>query len=180
MKKIKRILLTIKMLFLLRVNVSLIIYRDVLPKVLRYCGACGKYKPEEQFEKGTSFKDKFHPVCNKCRSDNPKAMINCIFNVVSDNTGIEVDDIKKETRKREIVEARMQVILFLKEFTDLSLSGIGSKVGGKDHATVLHGIKTINNLCDTNKALKSQIDYSRSVIINKTRKYRSVKLKIAN
>jgi len=49
-------------------------------------------------------------------------------------------------------------MFFSKSLTKSSLSTIGSIIGGKDHATVLHACKTVNNLMDTDKRFKSQID----------------------
>jgi len=63
-----------------------------------------------------------------------------------------------KTRKREIVQARQIAMFFSKNLTKSSLSTIGSLIGGKDHATVLHACKTINNLIETDKRFKSQVD----------------------
>ena len=46
-------------------------------------------------------------------------------------------------RKQEIVFARALVYDYLKKTTDLSLSSIGFMMAGLDHATVLHGLKTM-------------------------------------
>jgi hypothetical protein len=40
----------------------------------------------------------------------------------------------------------------------LSLVSIGSYVSGKDHSTVIHAIKTINNLIETDRTLKRQVE----------------------
>jgi len=47
---------------------------------------------------------------------------------------------------------------FSKTLTKSSLASIGSQIGNKDHATVLHACKTVNNLIDTDRTFKSQID----------------------
>jgi chromosomal replication initiator protein len=49
-------------------------------------------------------------------------------------------------------------MFFSKGYTKASLSSIGSMIGGKDHATVLHACKTISNLIETDKVFKGQID----------------------
>jgi chromosomal replication initiator protein len=49
-------------------------------------------------------------------------------------------------------------MFFSKKFTKASLASIGARIGGKDHATVLHACKTVNNLIDTDKLFKSQIN----------------------
>jgi len=55
-------------------------------------------------------------------------------------------DTTRKTRLREIVYARQMGMYFARELTTNSLAEIGREFGGKDHATVLHGVKTINNL----------------------------------
>ena len=82
------------------------------------------------------------------------ATYDSIVNAVSEVCGISVDGMKKKTRKREVVEARYLCYKLLNELTTLSLSGIGDRMGGFDHATVKHGISTIENLIDTNKLVK--------------------------
>ena len=49
-------------------------------------------------------------------------------------------------------------MFFSKSLTKSSLATIGAQIGGKDHATVLHACKTVNNLIDTDKHFRSQIE----------------------
>jgi chromosomal replication initiation ATPase DnaA len=78
--------------------------------------------------------------------------------VVSEYMHIPIDLMNSNTRKREIVLARQMAMFFSKNFTKSSLSTIGNDIGGKDHATVLHACKTVNNLMDTDKLFKLKID----------------------
>ena len=81
-----------------------------------------------------------------------------IQKVVCDYFNITPDQMHSKTRKREIVQARQIAMYFSKTLTKSSLASIGSQIGGKDHATVLHACKTINNLVDTDKRFKQTID----------------------
>jgi chromosomal replication initiator protein len=56
------------------------------------------------------------------------------------------------------VQARQIAMYFAKNLTKSSLATIGSQIGGKDHATVLHACKTVNNLIDTDKRFRGYID----------------------
>ena len=47
---------------------------------------------------------------------------------------------------------------FAKKYTNASLSSIGFQIGKRDHATVLHACKTVDNLFETNKLFKSYVD----------------------
>ena len=72
--------------------------------------------------------------------------IDYIQRVVCNYFNIGEDEIKNNTRKREIVQARQISMYFAKSLTKCSLATIGAQIGGKDHATVLHACKTVNNL----------------------------------
>jgi chromosomal replication initiator protein len=66
--------------------------------------------------------------------------------------------MKSKTRKREVVQARQIAMYFSKSLTKASLASIGAHCGGKDHATVLHACRTVNNLMETDKRFKIYIE----------------------
>lgn len=78
--------------------------------------------------------------------------------IVAEIFGVEYLKLFENTRKRDIVEAR-QVIMFVavRQIKVLSLSKIGEYFN-KDHATVIHAVKTVSNLCDTNYLFKEKVD----------------------
>jgi chromosomal replication initiator protein len=84
--------------------------------------------------------------------------IDYIQKVVCNYFDVPVDSLQSKTRKREIVQARQVAMYFSKTLTKSSLATIGSQIGGKDHATVLHACKTVNNLVETDKQFKNQIE----------------------
>jgi chromosomal replication initiator protein len=84
--------------------------------------------------------------------------IDYIQKVVCNYYNIGLEQLQSRTRKREIVQARQVAMYFSKSLTKSSLATIGSQIGGKDHATVLHACKTVNNLLETDKRFRLQID----------------------
>ena len=70
---------------------------------------------------------------------------------------IPIETMKSKTRKREIVQCRQLAMYFSKQMTKNSLAMIGKHCGNKDHATVLHACKTVNNLADTDKRFKGYL-----------------------
>jgi len=92
------------------------------------------------------------------KSTKREISIDYIQKVVCNYFNIPVDQIQSKTRKREIVQARQVAMFFSKNLTKSSLATIGSQIGGKDHATVLHACKTVNNLIDTDKRFRLQVD----------------------
>ncbi len=83
--------------------------------------------------------------------------IDYIQKVVCDYFNMPMELLKSKTRKREVVQARQISMYFAKSLTKSSLATIGAHCGGKDHATVLHACRTVNNLIDTDKRFKSYI-----------------------
>jgi len=67
-----------------------------------------------------------------------------ILRTVSILSHISIERLKEKTREREIVEKRQFYFKRARDHTKCSLAQIGRLVG-KDHATVLHGIKAVNN-----------------------------------
>lgn len=92
------------------------------------------------------------------KSTRREISIDYIQKIVCDYFNISVDALKSKTRKREIVQARQVAMYFAKIFTKNSLSVIGSIIGGKDHATVLHACRTVQNLMETDKKFKQYVD----------------------
>ena len=83
--------------------------------------------------------------------------IDFIQKVVCDYFDIPIETMKSKTRKREIVQCRQLAMFFSKQMTKNSLAMIGKYCGNKDHATVLHACKTVNNLADTDKRFKGYV-----------------------
>ncbi len=83
--------------------------------------------------------------------------IEYIQKVVCDYFDLEIEILKSKTRKREVVQARQIAMYFSKKMTKSSLANIGAHCGGKDHATVLHACRTVNNLSETDKQFKNYL-----------------------
>lgn len=78
--------------------------------------------------------------------------------IVSEIFGVEYQKLFETTRKRAIVEAR-QVAMYVavKEIKTISLSKIGEYYH-KDHATVIHAVKNVTNLCETEKLFREKVN----------------------
>ena len=84
--------------------------------------------------------------------------IDYIQKVVSDYFQMDIDTLQSKTRKRHIVQARQLAMFFAKKFTKASLASIGSQIGKRDHATVLHACKTVDNLSTTDKQFRKYVE----------------------
>lgn len=93
--------------------------------------------------------------------------IEYIQKLVCDFFGITIDQVKSKTRKREIVQARQISMFFAKDLTKSSLKTIGMHFGGRDHSTVIHACQTVNDLIETDKKFKSDVEeLSKRIKIN--------------
>lgn len=103
-------------------------------------------------------------ISNFVSNSRKEISIDYIQNVVSKYFKIPIEDLQSKSRKRDIVQARHTAMYFAKKHTNASLASIGSKIGKRDHATVLHACKTVNNLAETNKLFKGYLEDIKRVL----------------
>ncbi|MGK7935816.1 MAG: chromosomal replication initiator protein DnaA [Xenococcaceae cyanobacterium] len=66
-----------------------------------------------------------------------------ILNVIVETYKISLEDLKGNSRRREISTARQIGMYLMRQHTDLSLPRIGEEFGGKDHTTVMYSCEKI-------------------------------------
>jgi len=100
------------------------------------------------------------------KSNDRHINIEQIQRLVSQYFGIQEDFLRGKTRKQEVVLARMVSMYLSKEFTKNTYRTIGLLHGGRDHSTVIHAIKTIeeqiridNSLRESIETLQRKIEY---------------------
>ena len=81
--------------------------------------------------------------------------IEFIVNEVCNHLNIPIEVFYSKSKKREMVQARQLAMHFAKKYTKCSLAAIGQQCGGKDHATVIHALKTVANLLETDKQFRT-------------------------
>lgn len=81
-----------------------------------------------------------------------------ILKIVADFYSIYEKSMLSKSRLRRHVLPRHVAIYIVRKNSDLSLQEIGGFFE-KNHATVIHATKTINNLCETYPKFKSDIDF---------------------
>jgi chromosomal replication initiator protein len=72
--------------------------------------------------------------------------IDNIIKVVADYYKIKVSDILSKRRARSVARPRQMAMSLAKELTSNSYPDIGNSFGGKDHTTVMHAVKKIQEL----------------------------------
>lgn len=86
--------------------------------------------------------------------------INAVIEFVCERSLVCYEDLQSKTRKREIVEARQICHWMIKNkvcYNRMSLDAIGQMIGGRDHATVLHSVKQVDNLIETDRGFREML-----------------------
>ena len=81
-----------------------------------------------------------------------------IIEVVSEHFNIPISELKGKKRNAEIVLPRQIVMFLCRKMTETPLKTIGIILGGKDHASVSHGVKKIENDMKTDEALNNTVN----------------------
>ena len=86
--------------------------------------------------------------------------IDDIMDYVCERYNITPEVMQVKTRKRNIMECRQVIHWMLRNnvtFNTMSLEVIGKIVGDKDHATVMHSVKQINNMIQTDRPFRERL-----------------------
>ena len=88
-----------------------------------------------------------------CKQD-----IKLLLRTVADYFSIPPEELINRKRDRKTTLARHVAIYLMREGYNCSLTEIGKELGGRNHATILHGYEKIANELSVNPALSSQIE----------------------
>jgi chromosomal replication initiator protein len=69
-----------------------------------------------------------------------------IMEIISATFAVSIEDLKGNSRRREISWARQIGMYLMRQHTELSLPRIGEEFGGKDHTTVMYSCEKIDQL----------------------------------
>ncbi len=85
------------------------------------------------------------PVLNP-QTEKVEATPTAVMMAIAEMFDVSIDDLKGNSRRREISQARQIGMYLMRQHTDLSLPKIGEEFGGKDHTTVLYSCEKIAQL----------------------------------
>ena len=100
-----------------------------------------------------------HELQNMINPDKPQEItLQLIVEIVCDHFQISMEQILSKSRTNEIARTRMIAMYLAKTMTGASQDAIGTFLGGRDHSTVIHGIKKIETEIQENEAMRNQIE----------------------
>jgi len=71
---------------------------------------------------------------------------------------ITVDDLVKQSRKKEYVKPRQIAMFLMRKELDSSFPSIGEFFGGRDHTTVMHAVEKVESLIKAKESFKQEVD----------------------
>lgn len=81
-----------------------------------------------------------------------------VIEIVSEHFNISTDQMISKNRSNEIARPRQIAMYLCKTMTDTPLDTIGALLGGRDHSTIIHGIRKITNEYETNETSHNLIE----------------------
>jgi chromosomal replication initiation ATPase DnaA len=88
----------------------------------------------------------------------PETPLALIKRLVCEHYNITLVDLLSERRTRTIARPRQVAMYLAKKLTKSSLPAIGKRMGHRDHTTVLHGVRKIEELLLTDYDIKTAVD----------------------
>jgi chromosomal replication initiator protein len=89
----------------------------------------------------------------------PKRLtIETVQKTVADHFKLRVADLKSKRRQRAFAHPRQIAMFLARKLTNASYPEIGEKFGGKDHTTVMHNVRKIEDTLDKDLDLKAHVE----------------------
>ncbi|MBY0281198.1 MAG: chromosomal replication initiator protein DnaA [Alphaproteobacteria bacterium] len=95
------------------------------------------------------------------RSNDRRITIEDIQKRVCEFYNIKISDLLSSRRLQNIARPRQIAIYLSKLLTSKSLPEIGRKFGGRDHTTVLHSVRKVQEFCQSDREFANDIDILR-------------------
>ena len=95
---------------------------------------------------------------------NNQVTLQAIIDAVTAFYNVKLQDLQSRRRHKSITEPRQVCMWLARKNTRFSLEEIGGYFGGRDHTTVMHSIKTVDERCEKNPTYAAQVSQLNSQI----------------
>lgn len=98
------------------------------------------------------------------RASNRRVTIEEIQKKVAEHFNIRLADMSSARRARAVARPRQVAMYLAKQLTQRSLPEIGRKFGDRDHTTVMHAVRKVDELCGTDPAFAEDVELLRRML----------------
>lgn len=98
------------------------------------------------------------------RANDRRVTIEEIQKRVAEHFNIRISDMHSARRARSVARPRQVAMYLAKQLTSRSLPEIGRKFGGRDHTTVMHAVKKVDELRDHDTTFAEDVELLRRML----------------
>ena len=98
------------------------------------------------------------------RASERKVTIDEIIRKVADHYNLRISDLLSARRARSVARPRQVAMYLSKTLTSQSLPNIGRRFGGRDHTTVIHAVRKIEELKQTDSQIAEDVELLRRML----------------
>ena len=99
------------------------------------------------------------------RASDRRVTIDEIQRQVAEHYNVRIADMHSARRARNVARPRQVAMYLAKQLTPRSLPEIGRKFGGRDHTTVMHAVKKVEELIAEDASFAQDIDVLRRTLV---------------
>ena len=93
-----------------------------------------------------------------CGANDRRVNVEDIQRAVAGHYHVKVSDMHSARRSVAVARPRQVAMYLAKQLTSKSLPEIGRKFGGKDHTTVMHAVRRIEELCGKDQEMREDVE----------------------
>jgi len=93
--------------------------------------------------------------------------VNTIVDAVCAHFGVQVEDVLSKSRKKDIAQARQVAMYLSQKLAHAASTSIGRLIGGRDHSTVIHSVKQVEQRLTEDKAFERDLKAIEKTLKNK-------------
>ena len=140
-------------------EVTEFIAENVVNNIRELEGALNKLIIYQQIENNPLTLDQAKVIlANIVKSKKKAVTFTKIAESVANFYGITVEDLLKQSRRKEYVKPRQAAMYIARKELNSSFPAIGDFFGGRDHTTVMHGVEKIETAVSSGDNIKQEID----------------------
>ena len=98
-------------------------------------------------------------------SNNKSINVESIQNLVASHFNLNIQELLSPRRSRSLARPRQIAMYLAKQLTTNSLPDIGRKFSNRDHTTVIHAVKKIDQLIKNDNEIKQNVDEIKKKLI---------------
>jgi chromosomal replication initiator protein len=98
------------------------------------------------------------------RANDRRVSIDEIQKRVAEHYNVRLADMSSARRARAVARPRQVAMYLAKQLTQRSLPEIGRKFGGRDHTTVMHAVRKVEELCGIDSAFAEDVELLRRML----------------